>query len=68
MLDIQINTSKINEIQLGLVFRRFQHQTVSNVWPNIDFPREDAQHGDHIQQNQLHVNTLGDHHKSTQPD
>ena len=23
---------------------------------------------DHIQQNQLHVNVLGDHHKSTQPD
>ena len=23
MLDIQINTSKINEIQLGFVFRRF---------------------------------------------
>ena len=36
--------------------------------PNIDFPREeglDAQHGYHIQQNQLHVNALGDHHKST---
>ena len=36
--------------------------------PNIDFPREeglDAQHGYHIQQNQLHVNAVGDHHKST---
>ena len=30
--------------------------------------RLDTQHGDHIQQNQLHVNVLGDHHKSTQPD
>ena len=30
--------------------------------------RLDAQHGDHIQQNQLHINALGDHHKSTQPD
>ena len=41
------------------------------MWPNIDFLREeglDAQHGDHIQQNQLHVNALDDHHKSTQPD
>ena len=41
------------------------------MWPNIDFLREeglDAQHGDHIQQNQLHVNALGDNHKSTQPD
>ena len=46
-------------------------RTYSNMWPNIDFLREeglDAQHGDHIQQNQLHVNALGDHHKSTQPD
>ena len=69
--DFQINTCKINEIQLGFVVRRFQRQTLSNVWPNIDFPREvglDAQHGDHIQQNQLHINALGDHHKSTQPD
>ena len=30
--------------------------------------RLDTQHGDHIQQNQLHVNVLGDHHKSIQPD
>ena len=30
--------------------------------------RLDTQHGDHIQQNQLHVNALGDHHKSIQPD
>ena len=69
--DFQINTCKINEIQLGFVVRRFQRQTLSNVWPNIDFPREeglDAQHGDHIQQNQLHINALGDHHKSAQPD
>ena len=41
------------------------------MWPNIDFLRDeglDAQHVDHIQQNQPHVNALGDHHKSTQPD
>ena len=33
----------------------------------LTFP-ENAQHGDHIQQNQLHINALGDHHKSAQPD
>ena len=66
--DFQINTCKINEIQLGFVVRRFQRQTLSNVWPNIDFPSEEGldaqQHGDHIQQNQLNINALGDHHKS----
>ena len=69
--DIQIDTCKINAIQLGLVFRRFWRQTLSNLWPNIDFLSEEglgAQHGDHIKQNQLHVNALGDHYKSTQPD
>ena len=69
--DFQINTCKINEIQLGFVVRRFQRQTLSNVWTNIDFPREeglDAQRGYQIQQNQLHINALGDHHKSAQPD
>ena len=69
--DFQINTCKINEIQLGFVVRRFQRQTLSNVWPNIDSPREeglDAQRGYQIQQNQLHINALGDHHKSAQPD
>ena len=66
--DFQINTCKINEIQLGFVVRRFQRQTLSNVWPNIDFPSEEGldakQHGDHIQQNQLNINALGDYHKS----
>ena len=49
----QINTCKINEIQLGFVVRRFQRQTLSNVWPSIDFPREeglDAHRGYQIQQ------------------
>ena len=38
------------------------------MWPNIDFPSEEGldaqQHGDHIQQNQLNINALDDHHKS----
>ena len=43
---------------------------LSQMWGQIlTFPEKkvelDTQHGDHIQQNQLYVNALGDHHKST---
>ena len=46
---------------------------LSQMWGQIlTFPEKkvelDTQHGDHIQQNQLHVNALGNHHKSIQPD
>ena len=55
----------------SVLFSEDSSARLSNVWPNINSPREeglDTQHGDHIQQNQLHVNVLGNHHISIQPD
>ena len=55
----------------SVLFSEDSSARLSNVWPNINSPREeglDTQHGDNIQQNQLHVNVLGNHHISIQPD
>ena len=55
----------------SVLFSEDSSARLSNVWPNINSPRKeglDTQHGDHIQQNQLHVNVLGNHHISIQPD
>ena len=51
-------------------FCKVSSARLSQMWGQIlTFPEKkvelDTQHGDHIQQNQLYVNALGDHHKST---